>query len=211
MAEQIRQQRVVSMNAQYEFVYYPPLGKHWVTRFIKRHPQLKTVLGKTIEASRLRETSSEILNKWFDVYEATVKEHNIQPQNIYNMDETGFSIGTLQHCKVIINKEMRRQFQAQPGRQEWVSIVECISGDNTVLPPLIIYKGETLFTSWIPSDISSDWRFSCNTRDWTSNIHELKWLRRVFEPRTREKAGGRTRMLICDGHESHITANFISH
>ena len=53
MAEQIRQQRVTSINDQFEQVYYPPLGKNWVTQFIKRHLKLKTVIRKSIEASRL--------------------------------------------------------------------------------------------------------------------------------------------------------------
>src|SRR2546423_12099293 len=98
----------MSVNDQFEQVYYPPLSKNWVTRFIKRHPKLKTVIGKSIEASRLQETSPDTLNKWFNVFESTVKEHNIQPQDIYNMDETGFSISTIQSSRVIINKEMRR-------------------------------------------------------------------------------------------------------
>ena len=89
------------------------------------------------------------------------------------MDETGFSIGTIQSSRVIINKEMRRQFQAQLGCQEWVSVVECISADKTVLPPLVIYKGEALYTCWIPTEAPQTWRFSCNTRRWTSNIHGL--------------------------------------
>src|SRR6266480_3308906 len=34
---------------------------------------------------------------------------------------------------------------------------------------------------------------------------------RCFEPATREKANGQTRVLICDGHGSHVTADFIRH
>src|SRR2546423_11665002 len=75
----------------------------------------------------------------------------------------------------------------------------------------MIFTGEALSTSWIPQSIPADWRFSCNTRGWTSHIHGLEWLRRCFEPSTRYKANQRTRMLICDGHDSHISANFIAH
>jgi hypothetical protein len=42
-------------------------------------------------------------------------------------------------------------------------------------------------------------------------MHGLEWLKRVFEPATREKANGRQRLLICDGHDSHIAGNFIAH
>ena len=36
-------------------VNYAPIGKEWVQRFIKRHPQLKAVYSETIEASRVKD------------------------------------------------------------------------------------------------------------------------------------------------------------
>src|SRR6266516_4047273 len=41
-------------------------------------------------------------------------------------------------------------------------------------------------------------------------IHELGlyWLKNCFEPVTREKASGKTRLLLCNGHESHVTSEF---
>jgi hypothetical protein len=33
----------------------------------------------------------------------------------------------------------------------------------------------------------------------------------MFEPQTREKAGTKPRVLICDGHDSHLTGDFIEH
>jgi hypothetical protein len=35
------------------------------------------------------------------------------------------------------------------------------------------------------------------------------WLQRCFDPWTKEKANGHIRLLICDGHDSHISATFI--
>ena len=60
------------------------------------------------------------------------------------MDETGFSIDTMETSFIIMNKAIRTQLQAAPGRQEWVSIVECVFVDGTAIPPLIIFKGERL-------------------------------------------------------------------
>ena len=59
--------------------------------------------------------------------------------------------------------------------------------------------------------ISGYWRVSCNEKGWTSNVHGMYWLTRCFEPETREKAAGEYRLLICDGHDSHITSPFIAH
>lgn len=37
----------------------------------------------------------------------------------------------------------------------------------------------------------------------------LNWLTRVFEPQTREKAAGRKRFLILDGHSSHLSLRLL--
>ena len=36
-------------------------------------------------------------------------------------------------------------------------------------------------------------------------------MKRVFKPATRAKANGQYRLLICDGHDSHISGNFIAY
>jgi hypothetical protein len=83
--------------------------------------------------------------------------------------------------------------------------------DGTSLTPLIIFKGKTLSSRWIPTDTPSDWFFFCNNEGWTSNEHAKKWLMEDFEPNTEEKAQGRTHLLIFDGHGSHTTPDAIRH
>src|SRR5205085_6600715 len=41
--------------------------------------------------------------------------------------------------------------------------------------------------------------------------HGLDWLIRCFDSETCNKANEKYRLLICDGHDSHITADFIAH
>jgi hypothetical protein len=55
------------------------------------------------------------------------------------------------------------------------------------------------------------WYLSANSKGWISNLHGVEWLKRVFEPATRTKAEGQQRLIICDGHDSHISGSFISH
>ncbi|KFY67725.1 hypothetical protein V497_00248 [Pseudogymnoascus sp. VKM F-4516 (FW-969)] len=71
------------------------------------------------------------------------------------MDETGFSIGTMQSTRIIVDSSLRTRFQAHPGRQEWVSAVECICMDGTAIDPLIIFKGQNILQSWIPKERGS--------------------------------------------------------
>ena len=216
MAEAIRMSRHSEANsdaANTNVNSYKSLEQQWVDRFLKRHPELKTVAGRTIDSSRVRESSPEKLKRWFDEFERVIDEYKVDAKNIYNMDETGFSIGTMQASHIIINKTIRTQLQAAPGRQEWVSIIECVSMDGTAIPPLTIFKGERLSNAWIPNNVEVTWMFSCNSKGWTSNVHGLEWLRKCFEPSTRERAnnGQDWRILVCDGHESHVTSSFLAH
>jgi hypothetical protein len=212
LAEIIRNQRVRGVNDDYiQLVNYDSIGRDWVARFLSRHPELESARRKCIEAARIKDVSVERLTKWFDDLRRVIEEHNIESKNIYNMDESGFAIGDVEDSQRIINVTIRQQFQAKPGRQEWVTTMACICADGSSLPPLIIFKGEKLSHQWIPADIPKDWRFDCNIKGWTSNKHGLQWLREVFEPWTQEKANGNPRLLICDGHDSHITASWIAH
>ena len=60
--------------------------------------------------------------------------------------------------------------------------------DDISISSLIIFKDETFMNSWMPRYPPQGWKFSCNPSDWTSNAHDAEWLRRCFEPATREKA-----------------------
>jgi hypothetical protein len=90
-------------------------------------------------------------------------------------------------------------------------MVKCICADGTILPPFGIFKGKNVLQNWIPNQVLEQWFFSANTKGWTSNLHGLEWLKRVFEPTTRTKANGQYRLLVCDGHDSHISGSFIAH
>ena len=100
-----------------------------------------------MEAACLKGTSQDIINKWFDAVESMLAQHDIQLRDVYNMDETGFSISMIQASCVVIDSQQRTQYQTQPSRQEWVSIVECIYTDGTTIAPLIIFKGDSLSTA----------------------------------------------------------------
>ena len=90
-------------------------------------------------------------------------------------------------------------------------VVECICGDRTSIISLVIFKGKNILQGWIPHKVLDNWYFLVNTKGWTSNLHGLEWLKRVFEPFTCVKANSQYRLLICDGHDSYISGSFIAH
>src|SRR5438876_12415118 len=62
-----------------------PLGICWVQQFISRHPQLRTVISHSIEASRIRDVTRDMIVKFFDAFEACLEEYQITLENVYNM------------------------------------------------------------------------------------------------------------------------------
>jgi len=87
LAEEIRKPRVTVDD----MVVDPSrrkLGKHWVSRFLARNPILQSKVAKNIEAARKEVTQAQLEN-WFQEFKHVVAEYGIQPEHIYNMDETG--------------------------------------------------------------------------------------------------------------------------
>ena len=67
IAHELRQHRLVGINDDgIQHVDYAPIGLEWVQRFIKCHPQLKTVYSKTIEASQVKDVTYEAVEKFYN-------------------------------------------------------------------------------------------------------------------------------------------------
>ena len=105
--------------------------------------------------------------------------------------------------------------KASTPRQEWVTSIECVSAAGTALPPLIIYKGTgTMNASWLPDPVdTAGWAWTSSNTGWTNNTLGFDWLTEVFEPQTRPPpltppAPPTRRLLIIDGHGSHMQARF---
>ena len=116
MAQQIQKSRHHDPTTSSPF--YPAIGDSWVQRFLHRHPHLATTISCTIEAARLKETSKQAIDKWFDHFVQVITERQISVENMYNMDETGFSIGDIKGAQVVVDTTLLTKYQAHPGRQE---------------------------------------------------------------------------------------------
>jgi hypothetical protein len=55
------------------------------------------------------------------------------------------------------------------------------------------------------------WQYACSESGSTNSKISLEWLKRIFDPQTRERANQRPRVLICDGFGSHITLEVLEY
>ena len=62
--------------------------------------------------------------------------------------------------QVVIDTDVKQSYQGEPGRQEWVTVMDCICADGSSISPLIIFKGENLSKSWLPKELPEGWHIS---------------------------------------------------
>ena len=209
MAEEVRRNRYqVSRTPPF---YPKPIGKSWLDRFRARHPEIQGVWTRKIEGARHKAVGVETVKTWFEAVTELRLQHQYTPDCIYNMDESGFAVGDSQSSRALVNVRERSSWKVISGRQQWITAIECVSAAGAALPPLIIFKAKHTNTGWIPAHTPPDWRFSTSNSGWTSDSHAFEWLTTVFEPLTRPADPTLRRLLIMDGHGSHITANVISY
>ncbi|SJX62712.1 related to transposase [Sporisorium reilianum f. sp. reilianum] len=81
------------------------LGKNWVAAFTQQHPELKSFYSRIMDAQRVLAGDPKVVEAYFDLLEETISKYNIIPNNIYNMDKTGFLLGQSQARNIIVPKE----------------------------------------------------------------------------------------------------------
>jgi hypothetical protein len=193
------------------------VGRNWVSRFLERnHAHLTSKWTTGIDRVRHKADSKYKYSLYFDLLHQKMLEYEVEPENVYNMDEKGFLIGITGRSKRVFSKALwaRKEVTAalQDGSKEWITVLACICADGVALPPALIYEGKTgLQSSWVEDvEVGKHPVFLSNSpTGWTNNNLGLAWLEQVFNRSTRQKARRRWRLLIVDGHGSHVTMDFI--
>ena len=144
-----------------------------------------------------------------------MESYQITAENLYNWDEKGFVIGIASATKRIMGREAyetgRIKGARQDGSREFISLLACICADGTALPPSLIYAGKDMMSTWI-EDFSTEERayFGVSENGWSCDALGLFWLEHVFHKETKKKAGKKRRLLIVDGHSSHVNMQFLA-
>ena len=100
----------------------------------------------------------------------------------------------------------------QDGNHEFISILACVSAIGRWIPPLLIYRGESgdMLNTWT-DDVTRDNKahFAATSNGWSNSKIGLVWLKQVVERYTNLQRATIKRLLIVDGHSSHVNIEFI--
>ena len=88
---------------------------------------------------------------------------------------------------------------------------EAISGDGTVLPPMVILSGVLHQRQWNTStNLPDDTLIALSDTGYSNDDISLGWLAH-FELFTSRRKTGAYRLLLLDGYGSHCTKQFIGY
>lgn len=186
---------------------FKPLGINWTQKFLKRHKEIKTKYIPPLDKERALAQDPEILMGWFKLYRRIKAEYNVREADIWNIDEKGFLQGVIAKLKVMLSKHEANQYMTHCGNREWTSLIETISLTGRSLRPWIIFKAQLQQRAWV--NAYSEAHFTCTENGWTNNEIGLCYFKTCFNPETAVGQEGEYRILILDGHASHISTRTI--
>jgi hypothetical protein len=193
-----------------------PVSLSWVDRFLNRHPDaLSRHWTTSMDCSRQYADSYSKYYAYFQLISRKIQQYSVETKNTYNMDKKGFMLGVVKRTKRIfdrgmwMNKEARHALQ--DGSREWITIC----ADGQALPPALIFasKSSTLQESWVDQINANDHgvHVSASESGWSNDKISVAWLEQVFDRHTKHKALTHWRLLILDGHGSHVTQPFLDY
>ncbi|EED15874.1 conserved hypothetical protein [Talaromyces stipitatus ATCC 10500] len=159
------------------------VGEKWVYNLVKRRPEIESKFSRKYNYERAKCEDPKLIQEYFDRVREVISKYGILPEDIYNFDETGFAMGLCATAKAI-------------------------NSTGWALPSYIIFKAKKYTRLGWFEDLPDDWRINISDNGWTTDKIGLEWLKTHFIPLTNGRAMGNYRMLILDGHGSHLTAEF---
>ena len=185
------------------------VGKLWARRYIQRRPELQMLFYDAQEVQEASCNGSEGIGSWFRRVKSVKAKYKILDCNIYNVDTTAFTMGTICPDMVFTHANRARKCKViQAGDREWATAIHCVCSDGWSLTPFLLLQ-----ETW-PLRMVNDatGKPSGQTVRLTFNASEhhktaLKWIKH-FEECTASRAKGAYRMLVLHGNNSLHSAAF---
>jgi hypothetical protein len=93
------------------------IGKNWITRFLNRHPILASKFASRIDRQRAFANDPRQISEHFRKLGKVIRQQNIKPRAITNVDEKGFLMGYSKRTKVITRRG-RKNPRVKGGHQQ---------------------------------------------------------------------------------------------
>ena len=176
-------------------------GVDWLNGFLARH-KLSIRVPEATSVARMVGFNRSKVSVFYKIYKEQLEKHNYAPQNIHNMDESGF--GTVQKpTKVVAQKGARTVGKATSAeRGQLVTVICSMNATGSYTPPMFVFPRKNLRESLMvgapPGSVGE-----LSDSGWTNDQIFIKWLAHFASNVGCSKE--QRCLLILDGHGSHKT------
>ena len=183
-------------------------GKDWFINFKKRH-RLSIKKPQSVEMARKKVLDPFIIQEYFELLGNTLTSlelHN-KPEQIWNLDESSFSTDPSKTKVVGKIGVPSTRTTSGPGRENTTVLLAC-SASGGKIPPLIIFKGKSVWNEWVGSKDQEfpGTSYAATKKGWMEAEVFANYIQRTLIPNI---GPARPVLLIYDGHSTHLNIDVI--
>ncbi|XP_045445765.1 uncharacterized protein LOC123653829 [Melitaea cinxia] len=179
-------------------------GEEWFRMFMKRNPELSVRVAQATSLSRATSFNRSNVDSFYDNLATVMERYKFEPQNIYNVDETG--ITTVQKPDRIVARRGARQVGSVTSaeRGTLVTVAFAVNAIGNAIPPFFVFP-RVRYQDHFVRDGPIGSAGSANPSGWMQDetfIHFLEHFKKHTNPSSSHKV-----LLVLDNHYSHIHIN----
>ncbi|KAB0803136.1 hypothetical protein PPYR_00106 [Photinus pyralis] len=176
-------------------------GWDWVHGFLKRNPSISLRLPEKTSLARAQAFNKPKIKEFFSILTKVIDDNNLSPNQIWNVDESGFSTVHSKSAKIFATKGRKQVgILSSAERGNHFTAICSMNAIGTYVPPAIIYPRKKMKQDLLDHALPGCLGL-CQENGWVNGDLFLKWLihfNDFVKPSLTSKV-----LLIVDGHGSH--------
>lgn len=195
---------VIELEIKTPFVGSRP-GRDWLEGFLKRHVDIVPRKSEQLSNARARAEDPDVIAQWFQLLDKVLTDSVVKglPANFFNVDESWFV--TDPKAQIVLARKGTKRVNKNIGGSGREQItVNC--GAAVRCCHHVVYQGKNLYLGWTEGGPAGA-TYTTSVKGWMEAPQFLDWFRKVFLANT-ASLSSRTRVLIFDGHASHLSCPY---
>lgn len=177
------------------------LNNDWFIGFSKRNTLTLKNTERLEKSRRLNTSNPFLIYEFYDLYEAELDQLELRdkPDQIFNLDECGVS-NDPSRSRAVAGIEQKNVYRTDQGSgRDNTTVMGCVSAAGRCLPPLFIFKGAKMWSTWKGNEDIPGTFYAVNESGFINTTIFYEFLKHFS--RIEKK---RPLMIILDGHVSHL-------